>query len=105
MPVISIVGALSEQYPIVFMSGREDRCRNETVNWLMEHTYFGGGEPTLHMRTTGDHRPDYIIKGELFDAHIRGKYNVIGVLDDRDQVVRLWRDMGLTCLQVADGAF
>ena len=24
---------------------------------------------------------------------------------DRDQVVRLWRDMGLTCLQVADGDF
>lgn len=100
--VVTMVQSLI--YDVVFMSGREDRCRPETEEWLWRYD-LSNGNPALHMRTTGDHRPDYIIKSELFDKHIRDQYNVLFVLDDRDQVVRLWRDMGLTCLQVADGDF
>lgn len=48
---------------------------------------------------------DYIVKAELFDKYVRHNYNVIGVLDDRTQVVNMWRSMGLTCLQVAPGDF
>lgn len=51
-----------------------------------------------------DHE-DSIIKRELFEAHVRDTYAVRFVLDDRNQVVRMWRSLGLTCLQVADGAF
>ena len=57
------------------------------------------------MRTPKDNRKDCIIKRELFDAHIKGKYYIDFVLDDRNQMVDLWRSMGLTCLQVADGNF
>lgn len=57
------------------------------------------------MRKSGDMRKDSIVKREMFDEHIRGRYNVNFVLDDRNQVVELWRSMGLTCLQVADGDF
>lgn len=99
------VQMMAESFPIIFMSGREDRCRQDTTEWLWKHTYFGADEPTLYMRATGDHRPDYLIKRELFDAHIRDKFSVYLALDDRNQVVRLWRDLGLTCLQVADGDF
>ena len=59
----------------------------------------------LFMRASGDTRKDEIVKLELFDAHVRGKYDVRLVLDDRDRVVRMWRSIGLTCLQVADGEF
>ena len=101
--VIRLVRELANSVEIVFMSGREDRCEYDTRRWL--DAYGLGKHVELHMRATGDHRPDYIIKGELFDQHKRGRYNVVAVLDDRDQVVRLWRGMGLTCLQVADGDF
>lgn len=103
--VLALVDTLTEYYRPIFMSGREDRCREETLTWITRHLGLTVGGHTLHMRTTGDHRPDYIIKGELFDAHIRGKYNVLCALDDRDQIVRLWRDIGLTCLQVNYGEF
>ena len=33
------------------------------------------------------------------------KYSASIVLDDRKQVVDMWRSLGLTCLQVADGDF
>lgn len=42
-------------------------------------------------------------KSELFDKHIRGRYFVDFVLDDRNQVVNFWRHIGLTCFQVAEG--
>jgi len=38
------------------------------------------------MRPQGDMRKDSIVKRELFDAHICDQYNVLFVLDDRDQL-------------------
>lgn len=58
------------------------------------------------MRTTGDARKDSIVKKELFEAHVKQHYFIKFVLDDRNQVVDLWRlDLGLTCLQVNYGDF
>ena len=88
---------------VIFMSGREDYCRWDTLDWI--NRYVTNRMCDLFMRETGDHRADYIIKAELFDRYVRGIYDVRFVLDDRDQVVRMWRKMGLTCLQVADGNF
>jgi hypothetical protein len=59
----------------------------------------------VFMRATGDQRKDSIIKQELFDRHILGKYNIKFVLDDRNQVVNMWRSLGLTVFQVAEGDF
>lgn len=87
---------------IIFMSGREDSARPKTVEWLSRLGFYGND---LHMRKSGDFRKDYIVKAELFDQNVRGKYNVAFCLDDRDQVVKLWRDMGLACLQVNYGNF
>lgn len=93
---------------VLFVSGRDDECRDETANWLTNH---GIPFDELHMRPTGsvDERgnklPDYLVKSRLFDEHIRGKYNVRFVLDDRNQVVDLWRALGLKCLQVQPGDF
>jgi len=58
------------------------------------------------MRPEGNNEKDSIIKKRLYDQHIMGKYDIEFVLDDRDQVVEMWRNqIGLTCLQVAYGNF
>ena len=88
---------------ILFTSGREDKYREPTERFLTEH--LSGIPYLLYMRPTGDQRKDSIIKREMFDESIKGKWNVLFVLDDRDQVVDNWREMGLTCFQVAPGAF
>jgi hypothetical protein len=87
---------------VIFTSGRDERYRTQTETFLSKHNikYFG-----LHMRKTGDMRRDSIVKNEMFDEHIRGKFNIDFVLDDRNQVVDLWRSLGLVCLQVAEGDF
>lgn len=87
---------------VTIMSGRDGVCRAQTAAWLREHV---GVDLPLFMRAAGDSRPDFVVKLELFDAHIAGKRSVRFVLDDRDQVVRLWRELGLPTFQVAYGDF
>ena len=87
---------------IIFCSGREDKFREKTIDWLTKN---GLGGEVLLMRKTDDLRNDAIIKKEIYDAEIKGKYNVLFCLDDRDRVVNMWREQGLTCLQVAEGDF
>lgn len=104
-PVAVIVSALDEDaagYHIVVLSGREDACRHDTEEWLDLH---GIPYEELHMRATGDHRPDDVVKLEIFRERIAPRYEVLGVLDDRDKVVAMWRSIGLVCLQVAPGDF
>jgi hypothetical protein len=68
---------------------------------LFEDTKAG---ETLYMRQDGDFRRDDIVKQEILDKYI-DKDRVLFVLDDRDQVVDMWRRNGLTCFQVAEGDF
>lgn len=89
-------------YKIIVMSGRDAVCRKETTEWL---EFYDIPFSELHMRAEGDMRKDNIVKQELFDEHIRDKYNVIAVYDDRDQVVDMWRAMGVDCFQVQPGNF
>lgn len=56
------------------------------------------------MRVAGDNRPDTIVKYEMFQK-IKDKYNIVGVFDDRECVVEMWRAVGLTCFQVDWGMF
>lgn len=103
MPVLVVLRALASRFvQIIYLSGRNEEYRKQTETFLHRHACPPG---PLHMRAKDDKRTDWIVKGELFDAHVRGKYDVLFVLDDRDQVVKLWRSIGLTCFQVAEGNF
>lgn len=77
---------------IICVSGREDKCKEHTENWLA--TYFVG-QSALFMRQTGDPRCDTIIKEEIFWEHIEPYYNVVAAFDDRPRVIRKWKDIGI----------
>jgi len=90
-------------WKIIVMSGRSEDCREVTQNWLNENVW---PNLPLYMRPSKDHRPDWIVKHELFQEHIENRFCVRFVLDDRDQVVTLWRDrLQLPTFQVAYGDF
>lgn len=88
---------------IVFCTGRDDEARVETEVWL--DLFVGVPYEGLFMRPPGDNRKDAIVKREIFESDIRDRWRVVGVLDDRRQVVRMWRELGLTVFQVAEGDF
>lgn len=102
--VIAIIKSLVAQgYKLIFFSGRDSVCRNETIAWLNEHV---SEQYDLYMRPEGDNRKDSIVKKEMFDKYIRDKYYIEAVFDDRNQVVDAWRkEIGLTCMQVDYGDF
>lgn len=100
LAVIHVVRALySYGARIIILSGREDSCYNECVEWFAQHRV---GYDELYMRATGDYRQDAIVKTELFDNHIRDRFNVLGVFDDRPQVCRMWRQINVKTFQVGD---
>ncbi|MDT4994896.1 MAG: hypothetical protein QOH97_4788 [Actinoplanes sp.] len=102
--VIQAVRAMhSAGNAIVFCSGRDAVCRAETEAWL--ELFVGVPYEGLFMRPEGDSRKDSIVKREIFDQDIRDRWRVVGVFDDRRQVVRMWRELGLTVFQVAEGDF
>ena len=107
-PVLEVLERFQfEGFKIIFSAGRPERCRADTVQWFYKHTDLfedtKAGE-TLYMRQDGDFRRDDIVKQEILDKYI-DKDRVLFVLDDRDQVVDMWRRNGLTCFQVAEGDF
>ena len=59
----------------------------------------------LFMREHNDHRADHEVKREMFLVEIEDDYDIQFVLDDRKQVVDMWRKEGLPCFQVAPGDF
>lgn len=104
MDVIAVVQALnSSGYVIVFVSGRMEQCWHDTYTWIINHVGFAPSY--LKMRPDGDYRKDYIIKEEIYNEYIKPRFDVVCVIDDRDSVVRMWRSLGLTCLQVSEGNF
>lgn len=101
--IIDLVKILSGIYKVIFVSGRSDECRDKTAQWLKENVL--PGYEGLFMRKAGDYRKDDIVKKEIYENHIKEKYDVVFSLDDRNQTVANWRNLGITCLQVADGNF
>jgi hypothetical protein len=103
-PVVTVVQALAAAgHRIIYLSGRSEVCRRATSAWLATHIGVPGED--LHMRAEGDNRPDEIVKKELYERRVRPYHDVTAVLDDRNKVVAMWRKLGLTVLQVADGDF
>lgn len=85
--------------PIIALSGRDDSCYQETMDWL---TNWRIEPAALYMRKTGDKRRDDIVKHEIFQTEIRPRYNPLVVFDDRRSVSRMWHEIGLPLLRVGD---
>jgi predicted kinase len=102
--VARVARVLAERAPLVIFSGRDEVCKDITVEWL-NNAQIPFKE--IHMRPEGTDHPDDVMKLELFEAHLRGKYNVLGVFDDRLRVCRMWENLGLTLFRVGplDSAF
>lgn len=98
-----VVNHAHQDSQVIVLSGRDGSCYDDTYNWLVENDVKFDA---LYMREAGDSRPDWIVKYELFQRHVAGRYRIRYVLDDRDQVIHLWRTrLGLPTYQVAEGDF
>lgn len=102
--VVELLQALHDRgHEIVFISGRTEDLREQTLLWLSRNVGISG---RLLMRGLKDARTDDVVKAELFVKLKIAKKDVLLVIDDRDRVIKMWRErLGLTCFQVAEGKF
>ena len=77
-------------YFIICVSGRDSVCYYETQLWLERANI---PYCCLFMREENDTRKDTIIKEEIFWDKIANNYNVVGVVDDRPSVLRMWHEL------------
>jgi predicted kinase len=118
--MVETLKTLSKTYPIIFITGRDgtDECEKLTKEWIYKNFeeeeqryYFFNGvcyrewNWQLYMRTPDDKRPDYEVKKEIYNNFIKPEYQVINIFEDRDSVVKMWREEGLLCSQVYWGDF
>lgn len=96
---VEVVRKLAIDSAIIILSGREDSCKDVTAEWLRANRI---PFTELHMRKSGDYRKDAIVKGELFDEFLRHRFLVLGAIDDRLSVCRLWFALGVPLLRVGD---
>lgn len=109
-PVLNMVDLVYnlylQRYKIVFCTGRRESCRQNTIDWMNKHF-----EPeiskfsTLLMRHNNDRRHDTEVKPQLLQQANINFNDIAFVLEDRNSMVQKWRELGLICLQVAEGDF
>jgi hypothetical protein len=100
--VIAILRAAYPLYQIYLVSGRSDEVRKETEAWLeLNNVPYH----QLIMRKQNDFTPDNILKIGWVNSGLIPKERILCVFDDRDKVVKMWRENAITCFQVAEGNF
>jgi len=101
--VIKVIESLFHQgHTIIYVTGRNEETEEATREWLR---LFAPPYAYLYMRKRNDYRQDSEVKKEIYETHIVNHFDVLCVFDDRQQVVDMWREIGLVCMQVAPGDF
>lgn len=89
---------------LIILTGREDtlESREATENWIEDHLL---SPDMVLMRPKGDYSAGPDCKKKLYEQYVKDKYYVPIVLEDSTKCVRMWRDLGITCLQPNGGMF
>ena len=102
----------SSGHTIIVLSGRTATCGYDTNEWLNSREYATEGVPALPfshllMRRSGDRRPDNLAKRELMQMMFTAGFQkdaIKIIIDDRESVCEVWRELGLPLVQVDHGA-
>ena len=104
LPVIKMAQLFSEQgFNIVILSGRSNKTETATRSWLSKNK-VPFNKLIMRNSETDHFTPDWVLKKNMLDENLNIN-DVFLVVDDRDRVVKLWRSLGLTTFQVAEGNF
>jgi phosphoglycolate phosphatase-like HAD superfamily hydrolase len=89
-------------YQVLIVTARPEKYRQQTADWLLRH---GIRYHELLMALGGQEQNNAEAKKYIYQTKIEKKYQVLFAIEDRSQVVSMWRKLGITCLQCADGQY
>ncbi|KEO91230.1 hypothetical protein EH31_00785 [Erythrobacter longus] len=103
-PVVSLYLTLwsSPEYSPILVTSRSETSRKITEQWLIWNEIPFS---RMLMRKAKDFRADHIIKEEILDQLLAEGLTTHFTVDDRQQMVDMWRRRGITCLQCDVGDF
>ena len=90
-----------DKISIIVCTARKKVCEEGTKEWLALHSVH---YDEFYIREAGDQRKDFIVKEEMW-RDINKDYHIIAMFDDRNQVVRKARSLGLPMYQIRNGPF
>ena len=103
-PVVKMAQMLAFYgFNIIIFSGRTDKTKYSTRSWLA-HNGIPFQKLVMRDSKINHYTPDDILKKDMLDKYVDIN-DVFLVVDDRNKVVKMWRSLGLTVFQVADGNF
>ena len=103
-PVVKLAQMLAEDgFTINIFSGRSDKTKYTTRIWLTNNR-IPFHKLVMRDSKINHYTPDDILKKDMLDKYVDIN-DVFLVVDDRNKVVDMWRSLGLTVFQVADGNF
>ena len=100
--IINMTHIMSRHYMVIVVTAREEDHSTTTIDWLRKHNVY---YDSIYFRGKQDYRDDTIVKSEILDKIMAEDIEPVMVFDDRNKVVDMWRQRGITCLQVAPGDF
>jgi predicted secreted acid phosphatase len=94
-----------EDLDVLFLTGRSDRTRTDTWQWLRRHGLKPRHPDLLQMRIEGDHRHADIIKLQRLQELQLHPGRVMTLFDDDTRVVKLLREHGYHACHVAEDRY
>lgn len=103
-PMLEMLALMQQTFPIVFASGRPKRIKGATIGWLHVNAPWLTSYST-YMRADEDRRSSAEVKRDYLDKMARDGFRPIYAFEDRAADAAMWRAAGITCFQVAEGAY
>lgn len=103
--VLKLLNKYKTDHKILIFSGRDEgsfsSIKIKSEQWLKDN---GIHYDAILLRKHGDRRKDSVVKKEMLLSMYK-KFNIVLAVDDRQQVVDMWRRIGLKTFQVNYGDF
>lgn len=109
VPIWELVAMIQESRKnivTIIVTGRSNQCTNNifidiktmTEAWLQKNNVH---YDQFYIRPPFNNEPDYKFKKDIYDEYIKDRFNVLYVIEDRKQVIEMYRNLGLCVLDVA----
>tara|TARA_X000001036_G_C20587960_1_gene769538 strand:+ start:157 stop:591 length:435 start_codon:yes stop_codon:yes gene_type:complete len=99
-PIPEIINQIKEHHSsgkkIIFLTGRPEKYRKQTLLWLLEYFDF---ELNLLMRKNKDQRNKLIIKKEIFELNFDVK-DIFLIFENDEELISMWKDFGANVFDI-----
>lgn len=102
-PVVEVIKSLMRSgINVIYVSGRTgtELGTKNTIQWLRNNGLWDEENSLIFFRKEKDFRLDSSVKTLLYKEHIEPRWKILGVFDDRPQVIKAWWDLGLFVFDV-----